>query len=297
MREAVTADRLRHGVLSMGSLEECDRATWLKFRNTFPVGVENLAPLADAGESGERMTVERLKLVTGLEIVDRDPADPTRPLTFLDIDNHFKGDVSGVILGVAAAPATWHVLDCMPVGSLNLARFRKSKSTVGDKAALQNWNMRRYIRAQLAMHYSGLTRHYFVAGMIDGTDYESCRTEYDMTFAVRQIERARRIITDNQPPPRISEDASFELCRECTVALVCRHKLKAVRDCRNCIHSKPVEAGKWNCERWAKILHSFEPCGAHKYIPDLIDGRIIEADDASITYKMPDATIWKDGEK
>lgn len=46
-----------------------------------------------------------------------------------------------------------------------------------------------------------------------------------------------------------------------------------------------------------KVLDGFEACPTHKFIPDFIAGKPIAADDFSVTYRMNDGSIFKDGEE
>jgi hypothetical protein len=282
--------------LGMGNEQECNRRNAYSFRNAKRerFGYDALFRFDD-GHNIEDMTIARLKQIPGVTVLDRDP-DTFRQFTFKDIDGHSKGKMDGVIHGLYQAPTKWHVLEIKGVSDKKLGEFRAIKNKVGEKNALKEWNIVYYKQAQKYMNYSDLDRHYCVIGSAGGRNYESCRTEYDAAFAIRHIETARRIITDNALPDRISSDPQFYLCKQCTFSGICHGSELPTRDCRNCIHSSPVENGQWFCDRWMKKLENFESCPAHKFIPDFVAGTPIAADDFSVTYRMKNGGIFKDGE-
>lgn len=282
--------------LGMGNEQECNRRSAYSFRNAKTERFDYASLFRfDDGNTIEDVTIARLKLVPGLEVLDRHP-ETHRQFTFKDIDGHSKGKMDGIIRGLIQAPVKWHVLEVKGVSEKKLAEFRSIKNKVGEKSALKEWNIVYYKQAQKYMHFSELDRHYCVIGSAGARSYESCRTEYDAAFAIRHIETSRRIIMDNALPDRISKDPQFYLCKQCPFNGICHGAEIPQRDCRNCIHSTPIENGDWFCDRWHKKLDNFEACGAHKFIPDFVPGTPICADDFSITYRMKNGAIFKDGE-
>lgn len=300
MYKAVEDESVSHPsyrrTLGMGNEQECNRRSAYSFRNAKTERFDYASLFRfDDGNTIEDVTIARLKLVPGLEVVDRDPIT-YKQFVFKDVEGHLKGKVDGFITGLLQAPKKKHILEIKGVSDKKLSEFRSIKNSVGEKSALQKWNIVYYKQAQFYMHYANINRHYTVIGSAGARAYDSCRTEYDQSFAIRHIETSRRIIMDNSLPDRISKDPAFYLCKMCPAAAICHGGELPNRDCRTCIHSQPIENGSWHCDRWNKKLEGFEACPTHKYIPDYINGTVIAADDFSISYRLKNGGLFKDGE-
>lgn len=276
---------------------ECARKLWFDLRWVGPSNFDSLTlkRFAD-GHATEIVIVARLKAVGGLELYE--VGEDGRQFGFEDIGGHFRGHMDGVVLGLLQAPKTWHVLEIKCTAEKKLAELKKAVRELGEKQALRKWNPTYYAQAVLYMHYAGLDRHYLVAATPGGRDWYSIRTDADPVEAARLIEKARRVIFAATPPSKIGGPDNFQ-CRWCDRAAICHDGDAAERNCRTCLHSTPEEEGGWSCARWTGLeldhAQQAEGCPYHLFIPDLIPGEQVNAAGDTVTYRMPDGSIWIDG--
>lgn len=278
---------------------ECERQSWYSYRwcKRIQHDAETLKRFAD-GHAGEALQAERLQAVDGITLLTFDPETGSQ-FGFSDVRDHFKGHMDGAIVGLLQAPKTWHVWEHKSVGEKKYNKLLKLKAELGEKASLEKWDTTYYAQAVLYMHYSGMDRHYLTCSTPGGRSTIAVRTEANEAAALRLIAKAERIIGAAEPPSRISEDASFYLCRWCAYSDICHGTGWAERNCRTCLHSTPVDQGQWDCARWGKVLtdqEQREGCGAHKFLPALVPGDQFDATDDSVGYRMPDGSEWWDSE-
>ena len=66
--------------------------------------------------------------------------------------------------------------------------------------------------------------------------------------------KAKRVITAEELPPRISETAAYFKCKFCDYADIC-HRGKAIeRNCRSCKNARAVENAEWKCREFSVII-------------------------------------------
>lgn len=283
------------GMSAIGA--ECARQLWYGFRwvSLADFDALTLKRFAD-GHATEAVVVARLKAVDTLELHDVD--DRGQQFGFEDLGGHLKGHMDGVVLGLAQAPTTWHVLEIKATAEKKLAELRKAVRDKGEKHALRAWNPVYYAQAVLYMHYAGLDRHYLVASTPGGRDWFALRTDADPAEAQRLIKRAESIITSDSPPPRIA-GPDFYMCRWCDRSAICHEGEPADRNCRTCLHATAQLDGGWTCARWQGLDLDLETqatgCPHHLFLPGLVPGDQIDATQDSVTYKMPDGSTWVDG--
>lgn len=191
------------------------------------------------------------------------------------------------------APKTWHIYEGKELSQDKLHSLQTDKSFFGDKNALENWDIELFKRAQIFMHETGTTRHYFVGATCGVKAIETCRTEYQPDKAMKYIAQLDQIVFDNELPDRTHKES---LCGECPFSDICKGNSFAQRDCRNCIHSSPIADGEWICDRWKINMKDFIACPTHKYIPDYVPGKIIEAGADFIKYQLRNGVIFLDSE-
>jgi hypothetical protein len=285
------------GMSAIGA--ECARQLWYGFRWVRPQSFDaaTLKRFAD-GHATEAVAIARLRAVESLEV--HDVGEDGRQFGFVDIGEHFRGHMDGVILGLLQAPTTWHVLEIKATAEKKLAELEKARTELGEKHALRAWNPIYYAQAVLYMDYAGLDRHYLVACSPGGRKWASIRTDADPVEAARLRAKAERIIYAARPPERIGGPDSFA-CRWCDFATLCHSPTEegAVRNCRTCLHVTPQAEGGWSCARWAALdldeAQQTEGCPRHLFIPDLVPFEQIDAVEDRVTYRRPDGTLWVDG--
>ena len=279
----------------------CERKSWLDFRHATArsIPAKGLRRIDD-GHRGERVMADRLRMVPGITLYT-DDGDGEAQIGFEDFGGHFRGHADGVIEGLPQAPTTAHVWECKVVDQKKMDALAKLKLEVGEKRALKAWDEVYYAQAQLYMHYLGMTRHYLTACSSGVRDVVTARTEYDEADALRIIAKAGRVIKATRPGARISTDPAWFQCRWCDHADVC-HGVKpaAQSGCRTCLHSTPMDDGRWHCGRFDNFL-TFEEqragCPAHLFVPDLMPPgwKQTDAGDDWVEYTLPDGSVYLDG--
>lgn len=287
-------DTRRRAYLGMSAIGgACERALWYGFRWAFAVRFDatTLKRFAD-GHASETVAVQRLKATPGLEVHDTD--ERGEQFGFKDLGGHFSGHMDGVILGLAQAPKTWHVLEIK--ASEKWADLDKARKKVGEKHALAEWNPVYYAQAVLYMDYAGLDRHYLVCVSPGARRWTAVRTNADPAFATMLKAKAERIIFTDQAPKRIGGPEGFA-CRFCDFARVCHDGEMAQRSCRTCLNVTPQRDGEWKCEKFGHCLSRTDQevgCAEHRFLPDLVPGEQVDASDWGITYRMRDGAEWVD---
>lgn len=268
---------------------DCDRALWNAFRWVTPLERHNgrTLRLFETGNLEEDRLVADLQRI-GVEVYGQQ--DKIRL-----VGGHVRGKCDGKAMNVPEAPKTEHLCEFKSSNAKGMREIIKK----GCKEA----KPLHYGQCQLGMHEFGLTRClYLVACKDDDTLYAE-RIHYDAEFTLRLLARLERIINSPVPPSRISEDPEFFGCRFCKHKPACHHGAWARVTCRSCLHSTPEMGGDahWSCARWNKPLSIDEQkdaCPAHLFIPDLVPGEQIDADEENetVTYTLRNGETWVDGE-
>lgn len=287
--EQVRRPRPYLGMSAVG--RECDRELWYSFRwcSQLAFNAATLKRFAD-GHHGEDLQAARLRKVEGIELHTEDKDGGQ--FGFHDLGGHFSGHMDGAILGLLQAAKTWHVWEHKQVDEKKQRKLEKLKQEHGEKGALAVWDATYYAQAQLYMHYSGMRRHYLTCSTPGGRHTVSCRTEYDKETAVRMIDRARSIITAPTPPPKLSEDPEYFVCRWCDHRSTCHEQKIPEVSCRTCVHATPETDGdrRWSCALWSKDLplaEQMDGCDQHLFIPQVLPFRVVDAseEENSVTYE------------
>lgn len=277
-------ERRTRPYLGMSALgNPCERALWYGFRWSAQAA-HSAATLKrfEDGHTGEDVQADRLRMVAGIELHTHQPDG--RQFGFEICGGHAKGHMDGAIRGLLQAPQTFHVWEHKQVGEDKFKKLAKLKAdpAVGEKAALKAWNEVYYAQALLYMRCSGMERHYLTCATPGGRDTLSVRTDADNAAADALFAKAQRIIDAPEPPPGISADPSFYLCRWCDYHDHCHGTAVPLPTCRSCAHVTPIQDGHWQCERNSKTLTVPEQqaaCQGHRFIPILL-GRFAEAVEA-----------------
>jgi hypothetical protein len=281
----------------------CERRLWYGFRWAARERMDSDSLLRiNDGHRSEDVMAEYLRLVPGVKLQTRDPRTGQQ-FGFVDLAGHFRGHADGMIQGLLQASGTQHVWEAKATNEKKVAALAKAKAEKGEKQALKVWDAIYHAQAILYMAYSGATRHYLTCASPGVRGIESVRTDTDLDEARRLREKAERIITAPEPPPKISEDPAWYECKWCPAQSVCHRKALPKVTCRSCAHATPEMdgEGRWSCA-WHRTDLSVPmqqwACDQHRYIPALVT--IAEPVDASadenwIEYRMPDGTVFRNG--
>lgn len=267
----------------------CERAIWYTWRwQTRAKHAGRLLRLFQTGQLEEDRFVSDLRRI-GVTVLDVDP-ETGRQWTVRDDSGHFGGSKDGVAIGFPEASKTWHVCEFKTHSAKS---FKELKEKGVEQAKPQH-----YAQMQVYMHLSEMDRAFYLAVNKDTDELYEERVKYDRAFAERLVAKAQRIIASPVPPSRISNDPAWFQCRFCDHSPACHGDAMPERHCRSCLHSTPVEEGKWRCERhgWALDLKAQRSgCALHLYIPALVHGEQIDAGDDWVSYRTKDGGEWRDG--
>lgn len=277
---------------------ECDRALWYQLhwaaaRERFD---GRMLRLFQTGHIEEERIVADL-LMIGLDI---DAVDPRtgKQFSVRALAGHVRGKTDGRInSGVPEAPTKPHVLEAK---SHNEKSF--NKLVAAGAGNLIEGKFDHWVQCQVYMHLQGIDRALYSATCKNDDRRWNDRVRYDLEFCTWLFARLRRIIEAPKPPPPISKKRNAPDCRFCKAKPICTGESFARVTCRSCIHSTPLLEGdaSWDCARWSKPLTWDEQrsaCEAHLFIPDLVPGEVIDADEEAetITYRLRDGREWTDG--
>lgn len=239
---------------------ECERQLWYSFRWAKTVQHEGrLLRLFDTGHLEEPRMVADLRAI-GCTVLEVDPENG-RQWTVRDDGGHFGGSMDGVALGLPEAPKTWHLLEFK-------THNEKSFNKLCEKG-VQQAKLEHYAQMQAYMELAGLTRALYMAKNKNTDDLYCERVYHDAAYAMRILEKARRIIASPVPPPKAFAKGYY-LCRWCDFEDICHNSERPERNCRTCMHSTPVDGGQWECATGKGSGNEKEHLPCHRFIPDLV---------------------------
>ena len=267
---------------------ECARALFYEFRWVSPPepATGKRQRLFERGQDDEDKMLRDLRAI-GVEVWGEQERARA-------VHGFVRGKLDGIAMGILEAPKTIHVVECK---SLNTKGFNAVKKDGVKKAKPLH-----HTQIQLYMHILGYGRGFYYVKCADTQEYWSERVEYDATFCIRLLAHLDRIIFNDDPPSRISEDPEFFVCRLCKHRAICHLGAMPRVSCRTCIHFHPERDGDCHisCQSWSKPLGIEEQrsaCPVHLFNPHLIDGEQIDCDEENeiIVYRMRDGRVWRDG--
>jgi hypothetical protein len=267
---------------------KCERALWFSFRwTTRARHTGRLLRLFQTGHMAEARFVADLR-ATGATVQDLDP-ETGRQWALKDETGHGGGSMDAVILGLIEAPKTWH-------GGEFKTHSEKSFNALKKDGVFISKPMH-WAQMQISMLWSGLTRFLYLAVNKNTDELYSERVEVDPAMGITLNAKMARVINAPRAPNKIANSADWFECKFCDHYATCWQGVKPERHCRSCLHSTPIAGGVWHCARYGNIPpeYEIEGCEEHLFVPDFIDGTVIDATDHSVTYEMRDGTTFMDG--
>lgn len=274
----------------------CDRELWLSLRwASEPEAITGRKlRIFERGDLEERRILADLRRA-GVLVEDLDPATG-RQWRFALAKGWLRGKADGICAGLPEAPGERHVLE---IKSLKAADWRAIVKHGLAKAKPDHWR-------QLHAGMAGLE---IPRGIYLGTnkDTEELLAEFvalDPAEAAADEARVLRLVEADHAPLRAADQPEAFVCRFCPHVAICHEGALPRRSCRTCLHFSLGRDGAGHC---ARFDHPRAPigqrigadCEAHLFLPSLISGEQIDADDGAetVTYRRPDGSVWVDGEK
>lgn len=279
-------DRPRSVTLRCSGIgEKCDRRLWYALRWAHPE--EDFEPrtrriFANGNDREERM-VEFLT-AAGMTVSGRQSR-----VTLAG--GALTGSIDGIVENVPEAPKTPHLLE--------IKTMKASRYEAWWRKGVEATDPKYYAQMQCYMMGLGLTRALFLVENQDTREIECQRVEFDPAYALMTEARAARIFHADKPPARISDDPKWFECRFCPAFAVCHESAWPLRNCRTCYAME----GGLSAPHCGHTGMPVDPaaqlvgCGAHVYLPPLVNGEVVTAELASgkITYRMADGSAFVDG--
>lgn len=280
---------------------DCDRFLWLSFRWAIePDDFDGrMLRLFETGHREEARIVDDLK-AAGVQIEPLDPSTGQQwEQTF--ICGHGVAKLDGIIFsGLPDAPTKIHTFEAKTHNRKSFAKFLE--------VGVEKSKPPHFAQVQIGMEVFGIDDALYFAVNKDDDDEDVERIKRDPAKAGRLLARADRVVRAKTPPAKFSEDPATFVCAFCAGRSLCHGDGGPPRNCRTCLHSTPVVTGgpmcagdgEWHCERFdRRITNDQAPVGCphHLFIPDLVPGEVVDADEAAerVTYQMRDGSVWIDG--
>lgn len=186
-----------------------------------------------------------------------------------DVAGHFGSALDGVVVGIPD----------IPFGAPCLAEFKthnKASYEKLQKEGVEKSKPEHVVQMQLYMGKMNLEYAIYMATCKDNDDLYAEIITANSTIAKKYIERAHFIIYSQNPPAKLSENASFFGCKFCDMKPICHGKDAPAKNCRTCINAQPIEDGDglWRCNKNEHILskeEQLEGCDFYKLIPTIKD--------------------------
>ncbi len=279
--------------------EECERRLWFNFRHasseTFP---GRLYRLFETGDLEEIRMVKDLRSI-GCEI--HEVAEDGKQFEVTALGGHFSGHMDGAGRKIPGAEKTWHVLEFKTHNDKSYKLLKKHGVRLSKP--------KHYAQMQTYMHLTGMKRALYLAANKNTDDLYAERMEYDESFCIGLLEKARRIIFSSQPPTRISERPDYYGCNFCEAKELCHGgdcpalPIKSV-SCRQCCHATSREDGlaRWVCDKHGMSLAPEDQdraCNDHLILPGMISfahpigtGKDINGNDYVVFSNNDGGSLW-----
>ena len=245
---------------------ECDRQLWYGFRWASNIAIDGQTyRLFQTGHLEEPRLIKDLRDI-GAVVYERDPSTG-RQFAYSDIYGHFRGNLDGRAIKIPGGGKKPHVLEFKTHNDKSFALLQKH--------GVEHSKPMHYAQVQVYMGWDKSERALYLAKNKDTEELYAERIPFDPTFFARMQARAEKIIFAGAPPPRLTNDPAFFICKMCNHADVCHGAKVARLTCRTCVHATPTKIGdgSWHCERY-KIHPTHEQqymgCASHLPLPVLI---------------------------
>ncbi|MCH9712526.1 MAG: hypothetical protein K0U20_07895 [Proteobacteria bacterium] len=266
--EEEEALRERRGHLGASQIgERCSRKLWYGFRNVADEKFNGMMlKLFMRGHREEPFILEDLKKI-GIKI-------KSEQKTFREF-GHFGGSCDGI----GEFNGDEFLLE---LKTSNTSGFKKIK-----KSGVYYSKYQHYVQMQTYMHAFNLSKALYLVVCKETDELYTEWVEYDKVFAVSIFNKAKHIIESDVVPPKIGLDESSFECRFCAHKKICWNNYPPQVNCRTCLHSTPIESGKWNCEVKGEMNDEII-CDKHLYNINLIDSHVLSAN------KQENYVVYKD---
>lgn len=238
--------------------KKCIRALWYSFRWATPKQFEGrMYRLFDRGHEEENRFIEFLRMI-GIEVTNADISG--KQYSFKAVFGHFSGSVDGFAIKVPGAEAfglTERDLVLLEFKTHSEKSFTKLVAAHDDYLAgiiddnpLKRVKPEHYAQMCTYMRAYNLKLGLYVAVNKNTDELFVFFVQADDVEADKMLGKAYAVINSRKPPERISNSAAWFECKFCDHAPTCHFGAPMQLGCRTCIHSRPIEDGQWQCEKF-----------------------------------------------
>jgi len=244
--------------------DSCRRKLWYTFHwceNANFTG--RILRLFQRGHNEEDIFIKLLKMAN-VEVSTVDPSTGQQ-YTFSACNGHFGGSIDAALKGLIEAVKTWHIGEFKTHND-------KSFKDLTKKGVLKS-KPTHYAQMQVYMGLSGMKRAYYMAVNKNDDSLYSERIKFDEDFYNELIEKAQAVIDAPEPLERINEKLDWYECNFCNYKNICKFNAVPPANCRTCMHSTPVDNGRWHCDAYDTFLSKSQQesgCKTHLFNPVLI---------------------------
>lgn len=281
---------------------ECARHVWLTWRWADSEKFSGrMLRLFQSGHVQEPRLVADLRRI-GVEVLDTNPEGGQWRVEALG--GHFGGSMDGAGLGVPEAPKTWHVIEFKTSNAKSFAKMLKD--------GVQKAKPQHYAQMQVYMGLTQMTRALYLMVNKDDDSIHSERVRFDKAEFERIMAKAERLVRAYEPPEKISQDASYFVCKYCKFHSQCHKDQVPEVNCRTCAHSTPDlhgTDGSWHCNvpsqpdgggAGVKIPLDVQRigCGEHRYIPIFLErtAKPVDYFEGAVVYETANSSRFANGD-
>jgi hypothetical protein len=218
--------------------DECARKIWYGFRwATLQKHGGRLLRLFNRGHLEEARFIAML-LTIGAEVYQQD--ENGKQYRISDAGGHFGGSGDGIVVNIP---------DLDP-GVPALCEFKTSAEKPFlkvQKEGVRAAKFEHYVQMQIYMRKMGLAVALYMVVNKNNDELYGEIVPFNATIADEFIARGVNLVWKDDQPQRISESPGWFACKWCDHRPVCHLKQEPHRNCRTCVHSKPLEDGNWYC--------------------------------------------------
>lgn len=232
---------------------KCLRHAWYAFRWAWLTKHKGrLLRLFSRGHD-EEPRIKKWLEIAGHTVVDRHP-ETGKQFKFTDHNGHFSGSNDGFVSPEGRLPLP------KDKGWGNLEDKTHSDSSFGQlvEKGIVSSKLVHYVQAQVYMKYFRTQWTLYFPVNKNDDDIEPQIIWYKPEVADYHSDNAKQVIEANAPPPRVSENSSWWICKMCDYHEICHHDKEPKRTCRMCAYASPVEDGQWRCGMYGQIIPSRE---------------------------------------
>lgn len=218
---------------------ECERQLWYGFRWVQRSHFDNrMLRLFNRGHLEEARFLAIL-IACGLELWYE--TEDGGQFRFSDHGGHYGSALDGVVRGVPD----------LPEGAAAYAEFKthgaKSFAKL-KKQGVQGAKPEHFTQMNQCMDQYQLPFALYMAVCKDTDELYAEILSYDKEQANRYRLRAKNIIFNPEPPPKLNTNPATYACKYCDRRKICHFNEPVERNCRTCVYIQPAQNGNWYCQ-------------------------------------------------